>query len=652
VDPLADDPRVAAVADKPLDQADLAELVSTVARTIGDPASTLRQSAEKMMRDPSATTRQRIEMGRALADRLQIVIVFEVYLSEQLGPLSHGTLPEERLIRLRNELLHLVAQGEVLGPSAARVASAQLEEALTSLGARQAPGKVPGLARRALEELRAHPPGFLFGVSPLLPLLSELGQTPPDQVDAPLLRAWQHVDRLVQLRPRLQRLAADTTALAQDAHALRNETTGERALALSTRFSPLAGSQLFNFAGFLDRPLREMDYYAGVYDGLYTAAVFICREQEVFGHGRPVPVRLPGSWDVDLRQFESQRCVGEALEHVSRLLGVLDSPRAATFLRALARTELAAWVGSSSDAERVLRTEEWKWIGPPPDLRGLGPSGVAMWVLLSQKRPCGEGSGEALCIEEMTFDDFLTALRDAGYAPESETMRLALEDRRQWWHQTVQRGLDRAATIELTSTSASETGQRQGVLFAISAGELWTRADVNGSSVRFTLDPSTIPTVSLAGGSTWPIVLAHLLPYRMAFDVAKGGLALSWLEPALRLGPHFSVLSTLQVVDMEFSKGRTSSTFGVRPTVHLGGLSLSAGPRFAVHWSGGADWGAEGGISILQDRLGISVGVRQLSGWNDVFVALTVSDLNGMVYWLTPWAKRQPEVTVPARPKP
>jgi hypothetical protein len=148
----------------------------------------------------------------------------------------------------------------------------------------------------------------------------------------------------------------------------------------------------------------------------------------------------------------------------------------------------------------------------------------------------------------------------------------------------------------------------------------------------------------------WAIWAAHALPYRAALDVAQGGLALSWIEPALRLGPHFSVLSTLQLVDIEFSK-RTSTTFGLRPALHLGGFTLNAGPRFAVHWNGGTDWGGEVGLSMLQDRLGVSVGVRQLSGFNDLFVALNVSDLNGMIYWLTPWAERK-KVNDPVRPPP
>jgi hypothetical protein len=196
----------------------------------------------------------------------------------------------------------------------------------------------------------------------------------------------------------------------------------------------------------------------------------------------------------------------------------------------------------------------------------------------------------------------------------------------------------------------ADAGQRKGVLFALSAGEVWTRGDVNGTSVRFALDPSTIPSVPLANGPEWAIWAAHAVPYRASLDVARGGLALSWIEPALRLGPRFSVLSTLQLVDIEFGQ-RTSTTFGIRPALHLGGLTVNAGPRFAVHWNGGTDWGGEVGISMLQDRLGLSVGVRRLSGFHDVFVALSVSDVNGMLYWLTPWAERKPvDVTDPVRP--
>jgi len=646
-DPLPPEARVRA--SEPLSETEIADLVSTVNRTFGNPRGAARQSAEKRMVDPSRSPRERLETARGFFDRLEIISLFQVYLAEQIGMLAHGELPEARLVQVRSDLLNFLTQGEILGPSAARVAAAQLEDALGALAGRSGPGTIPSEARRTLKEVEAEPSGTLFGISRLLPLLSALDAVPPSAVDAPLLRAWQRIDRLVQLRPRLQTLAADTVQVAQDARGLLPDGMSERTLALSTRFSPLAGAQLANFGGFLDEPLREFDYYAGIYDGLHAAAVFVCREQDPLERTRPPPVRQPGSWELDLSQTETQRCVGAAMREVASLLGVQGSPKASKLVAWLARAELGAWLGSSSQTAQELARPEWSWLGEPGDPRALGPLGIVGFVLLTQKSACTEHDREALCISDISFDDFLTALKDAGYKADSRAMRLAVEDRKQFWRETLQRGLDRATTIELTSTG-SDLGQKKGVLFGLSAGEVWTRGDVNGSSVRLTLDPSTIPSVPLADGPTWAIWAAHALPYRVAVDVARGGLALSWIEPALRLGPNFSILSTLQIVDIEFSH-RTSSTFGLRPALHLGGLTVYAGPRLAVHWNGGADWGGEVGLSILQDRLGLSVGVRQLSGFNDVFVAISVSDVNGMIYWLTPWAERKPVgVSDPARP--
>ncbi len=645
-DPLDSDPALRARATVPLSEAELVQLTALVSRSFADAANPARQGTERKMLDPSTSLHARIEMGRMLADRLELLSVFGVYLAEQIGRLSHGDLPEASLLQLRRNVLGYLTRTDTLGPSAARVAAAQLEDALEALGRRSGPGVVPAEARRALADLRAEPPGKLFGIARLLPLIAALDELTPSEVGGGVFQSWQRIDRLVQLRPRLQALGADTVQVSQDAQALLSEGIAERTLALSTRFSPLAGAQLANFGGFLDRPLREFDYYAGIYDGVHAAAAFGCREQDPGEEKRPAPVRLPNSWELDMTQVETQRCVGAAMGQVGALLGVPGSEKASTIVAALARAELAATLGSSAQAEVLLATPEWSWVGPPTDPRRLGSLGIVSYVLLSQKKPCSERDVEALCIGDITFDEFLTALTEAGYKPESKAMHLAVEDRAQFWRQTAQRGLDRATSIELTSSAPSDPG-RKASLFALSAGEVWTRGDASGSTVHFTLDPSTIPAVPLADGPTWPIWVAHAIPYRVALDIVQGGLALSWIEPALRLGPHFSILSTLQLVDINFGVG-TSTTLGIRLAGKLGGLTLAAGPRWSVNWYGGTAWGGEVDLLVLQDRVGVAVGVKQFGTANNLFVALTIADVNGMLYWLTPWAPRE-KVTDPAR---
>jgi hypothetical protein len=177
---------------------------------------------------------------------------------------------------------------------------------------------------------------------------------------------------------------------------------------------------------------------------------------------------------------------------------------------------------------------------------------------------------------------------------------------------------------------------------------LLTRSQSYETGVRFVLDPSSIPGQPLANGSYLPIVLAHLVPYRLALDVVGGGLALSWLEPQLWFSHWFSLDTTIQLVDIQFSSGNnsgnTSTTLGLRATAHVGGFGISAGPRWSFYWSGSdiSKFGVEFDLMFLQDRFGVSFGFRNITptGWYTPYVALTIADLNGALYWLIPAAWR------------
>src|SRR6185369_6084842 len=77
-------------------------------------------------------------------------------------------------------------------------------------------------------------------------------------------------------------------------------------------------------------------------------------------------------------------------------------------------------------------------------------------------------------------------------------------------------------------------------------------------------------------------------------------------------------------------------------SVVLGAVGIGSGPRWSLDWGGGSRFGVEFDVTLLQDRLGVSFGFRSLSGgnWNTPFVALTIADLNGTLYWLIPPAWR------------
>jgi hypothetical protein len=49
-----------------------------------------------------------------------------------------------------------------------------------------------------------------------------------------------------------------------------------------------------------------------------------------------------------------------------------------------------------------------------------------------------------------------------------------------------------------------------------------------------------------------------------------------------------------------------------------------------------------GRLALLQERFALAGGIRSTAaGKREAFVALSISDLNGLAYWLTPWGARQ-----------
>jgi hypothetical protein len=505
----------------------------------------------------------------------------------------------------------------------------------------------PGIdASRALAALAGFPATLPFAVQPLQPVLASLRVTPAAQLNEGTRAAWVRLERLVQIRARLGAVTAESLKLAQDAEELQQENSGERKLTLTSRFSPLAGSQLGNFGGFLDRPLREADYYIGVYDGLREAALHWCDAQDPYETSRPSPVRRQdGSGEMDFTQEATQLCIGSAMWVAARWLRLADSSKATAIVRTLARRELAAWMGSTAEGARVAALPEWSWLGAePPELKSVGAVGKVMLVLLSNRIPCEAGAAEPLCYGELSFDAFVNGLVVEGYIPESDNMRTAMESRRRWFTGTLKRAVDRAATIEIQRPASESSGVEGMVNLGIGATELLTRAQTYETGARFVLDPSSIPGRPLADGSYLPIVLAHLVPYRVALDVVGGGLALSWIEPQLWLARWFSFDTTLQLVDIQFSSGVTSTTLGLRATAHVGPVGIGVGPRWSLYWSGSdaSNFGVEFDLTFFQDRFGVSFGFRNItpSGWYTPFVALTIADLNGALYWLVPAAWR------------
>jgi predicted acylesterase/phospholipase RssA len=566
------------------------------------------------------------------------------FLADELPHFASQAVSLSTARRGRAAYLHAASATQVAAQRATALSTSSLLDLLGQLVASRPPPSVSEAAASASTALDTGNGSQLFPGGLLAPVQRALAGVPEASLSEATRAAARRISLLDELRPRISSLNHAALLLAQDADEIR-ETLGQRQLNVATRFSPLAGEKLYHFAGFLDGPLRELDYYVGVYEGLRGAAAFRCSEQDLYLVSGPVAVlKTDGSWEIDPSVEETQRCMGQAMGEFIDYLQILSSPKAGPVVRALARRELAASLGSAGEANRLASTPEWQWLGSaPPDLRALGAVGVTLAVLLEPAAPCNASAKEPLCIPDLTFEQFLYRLRDAGYQPESKAMQAALADAGRWLSQTVHRALDRAGAIEIAQGSSAESPAiRSSVNVVIGGGETVSRSGERRGEVLFLLDPSTVPVQPLADGSYLPIVLAHIVPYRIALDVVGGSIALSWLEPRLQLGRWFSVDSTLQLIDLQFSSGVVSSTLGVRGMVHLGPVSVGSGPRWSLAWGGGSHFGVEFDLLILQDRLGVSFGFRDVSGgsWKTPFVALTIADLNGTLYWLIPPAWR------------
>jgi hypothetical protein len=539
--------------------------------------------------------------------------------------------------------------GERLSLGTQRLANAVLVEYLTRVG--RGSGGFSAEAVTALKATRGLGRGDLFEEILLAPVVQSLraaAAAPIDEEQKQLVAWLRQGEDFQKLRPLIQQLASKISTLVQSASELQQQSGGERELLPTTRFAPLAGSQLFNFAAFLDRPLREFDYYAGVYDAVHELAVRLCAAGDPFLFKMPSPAwRGDAPNELDPQSLATQRCIGAGMSRIADVLRLRESTKAREVFGALASAELAVGLGDQAVAERLLGETDWLWLREYSGVDRHDSLGVVLETLLSRREPCRKDSKQSLCIAELSFDEFIAALKLRGYQAEETNMRLVLTDPDRFGKITLKKLADRSAVIELSRTDPS-TSLKETALFGLGAAELWTRRALGKSSPpRLVLDPSSLPGEALPYSREWTVVAAHLIPYRIALDVSRGGVALAWLEPELLLTRGLSIVSIIEPVDYEGQRGRFSSTIGALPTVHWAGISLGAGPRFSLHWptSKGADLGLETRLSILQDRFSVGIGVRQLAGADllrNWFVFLAVSDVNGMIYWLGPWKSKPP----------
>jgi predicted acylesterase/phospholipase RssA len=558
---------------------------------------------------------------RLFADEMIIGAVGMAFLADEIPRVVAGALPEPRLVGFRAALLETIQLGRALSAAVARLANALLADELQALSSDPSVGQSASRARAAL--LAA--PDVLFVPQDLARFIEELDRAQPGGGRGRLIR------EMVRFGPVLQAEIVRLNRLAHAADGLQHARS-ERALRLSSRFAPITGSQLGNFGAFLDRPFREYDYYAGVYDAAHAIAVAMCEASAP--DGGPPPLRKPTSGsELDLAAPDTQRCIGRALDAVRGGLDLERSAAAARVFRMLATAELDASIGEPT-ATALEREPCWSWLATQARALPDDPVVMVAEVLLSSRVACSSES-HSRCIEDLTFEELVLRLKARGYQPSDASMRGLLDDRDDWVRRTARKLVDRS--LERERQAPAPTFAAQAVQLAHGVGELWLRRpDGAGAMPRLDLDPSTVPDGSVVRSLQRGRFAARLVPYRIDLDVARGGFSASWLDPALWLSPTFSVVGQITPISYEAAGRAFRSSFGLLPTAHLSGMSIGMGPKAALRWMDGrVDLGGCVRLSVVQDRFALEVGTTSFGmRAHDPYVALGVSDLNGAFFWL------------------
>jgi predicted acylesterase/phospholipase RssA len=579
------------------------EEVIALAESMGDAAVAAQKEASTL--DPALFAQEMIVGAIGL-----------LYLADEIPRVVQGDVSEARLMRFRHALLDTIQLGRTLSVDVARMANALLADELRALASDPAVGTAASRAHAAL----LASPDVLF--------------VPQDLSDVVLgldgARTGRLVRELVRFGPPLQAEIVRLNRLARAADALQHGRS-ERALRLSSRFAPITGSQLANFGAFLDRPFREYDYYAGVYDASHAIAVAMC-ETSAPADGPP-PLRKATSSDLDEAAPDTQRCIGRALDAVRRGLDLESSAMASRVFGMLASAELDASVGEAT-ARALRREASWSWL--TAEIRTPKDSAVVMVaeVLLSSRVPCSPGAG-TLCIQDLTFEELVSGLSARGYRSVDASMRELLDDSDEWVRHTARKLVDRSLERERLEPGAS--GVAQAVVLAHGVGEMWLRGPQgNGRMPRLDLDPSSVPEGSLAPSLRRGRFAAHLVPYRIDLDVARGGFSVSWLDPALWLSRSFSIAAQMTPISYDADRSTFRSSIGILPTAHFPGLALALGPKAAWRWADGAtELGGCVRLSVFQERFSLEAGTSSFQfGAHDPYIAIGLNDLNGAFFWL------------------
>ena len=409
-----------------------------------------------------------------------------------------------------------------------------------------------------------------------------------------------------KLLQRLQVLARQSgqNQLALSIGALKEDKLGDRHILLTRRFAPITGDMLGAFGAFVDRPFREYDYYAGIYDAVYGMADFLC-----------------------LRRKSYQACLADETEKIYIKLGIKAVTDANTVFYLLATHE---------HPDYQQKTSSWQWLTSTsyfPEKQQKNNMSIIFTALIEDFEPLQDA-----VYEEPEFTDFIRVLFENRYdvSRSSQFMRrisrLQDKDPKTWYYPLTSRISARA--LELEKDSSDEYAQL--VRGAMGLGAFALHSYIED-------EESILLIRSAAPADTW----MNWLPYEIGADFRNGGLVVSWL-PGMNFNENISLDFKITPAQLNRYAGESIwfSQVDVFFSYRRQGLfsSFGLGPTYSYTWE---EWqgakqnniGASLYMALLQDKLRFTVGERSFSdvgfAGDSTYLSISVMDIPGFVYWMS-----------------
>jgi predicted acylesterase/phospholipase RssA len=244
-----------------------------------------------------------------------------------------------------------------------------------------------------------------------------------------LLKVKASLDTVAPQEGTAARFARD--AQLRDLDELEKKPASARVLQIPNRFPAITGALLGHFAAFIDRPFRDYDYYAGVYDGLVAVAGWRCegcnwsaREQEIrkwMARFSIVPAVQPSDGN---EPPAAKNLLMNAFLEMERKL--TEGPRPEPTCLGSADSE------TSAAAEKVLQT----------------PVAPELQVQAALEEPSRCRYERGVCLRDVDFGRFIHNLSLTKYDGVSEIAKGALRRPDDWWTEPAVRGAMRLERVE------------------------------------------------------------------------------------------------------------------------------------------------------------------------------------------------------------